>query len=613
PGDGGLGGLALPGDLGPESLAFGAELLGLRLQLALALDDGGLAGIDLGRPRRVLLGRRGLLREPALQLLRPGLDVALAFLEELGAGVDAGARLRELALALGERLLAVAELLLVGLDALLAPGERPVARLGAGRRLARLALERRLGALDLLVASGDRARLLREVLGGARALLVGRGQLAELRLDVLLALRGMGLQRRELVVLLHEPPPLELERLHLLGDVALALLEGNLEGAEPAGPLVELGLPGREVVLGMELPVVRGDLLAERAAKLLLARERRGQLAAERLQVGVREVDIRSRGDAAGCVRRGGLRAALSGRRLPTTLQLGAQTCTEALLGLCDVLRCEFRHAARLPKLASAAAKRRRIPRPRPGSVQYECDLYRGDVAAFDAEIRDSLTGQEPADEAVPEARLGAAADAGHLGSDLPFRGADADARRRALARARREDRGHGAVPLEGDAEAPVAVGREGAEVVRAVDDRGRHAEDCAHLGSRHLQADARDPALRDDRGRRRGDADEEGGESCREPHRSRARRSSTDSPSCGAPPGPLITTPSCSTTSRGSAVRYSSLWSPPRGSPSRASAWGSACCLAARASSRFRRQRPNTGPSFPEAATLNPRRGAFV
>src|SRR5205807_877010 len=152
PSDGGLGGLALPGDLGPESLA-------------------------------------------------------------------AGAGLRELALALGERLLAVAELLLVCLDALLAPGERQVARLGAGRRLAGLALERRLGSLDLLVAGGDRARLLREVLGGARALLVGGGQLAELGLDVLLALRGLGLERRKLVVLLHESPPLELERLHLLGDV----------------------------------------------------------------------------------------------------------------------------------------------------------------------------------------------------------------------------------------------------------------------------------------------------------------------------------------------------------------------------------------------------------
>src|SRR5207302_3550757 len=167
--------------------------------------------------------------------------------------------------------------------------------------------------------------------------------------------------------------------------------------------------------LGMELPVVRGDLLAERAAKLLLARERRGQLAAERLQVGVREVDIRSRGDAAGCVRRGGLRAALSGRRLPTTLQLGAQTCTEALLGLCDVLRCEFRHAARLPKLASAAAKRRRIPRPRPGSVEDEGRGHGRHVATLEAEIGDAFTREEPADEAVTEAGLGAAADTGHL------------------------------------------------------------------------------------------------------------------------------------------------------------------------------------------------------
>src|SRR5205823_1323470 len=141
----------------------------------------------------------------------------------------------------------------------------------------------------------------------------------------------------ELVVLLRQAPALELERLHLLGDVPLALLERDLEGAQPAGPLVELGLARREVVLRMEVALVRGDLLAERAPELGLARERGGELVAERVQVGVGEVDVWSRGDAAGDVRRCDLQAALAGRRLPTTLQLGAQTCTEALLGFCDV------------------------------------------------------------------------------------------------------------------------------------------------------------------------------------------------------------------------------------------------------------------------------------
>ena len=180
-------------------------------------------------------------------------------------------------------------------------------------------------------------------------------------------LRRLRLERGELVALLREAAALELERLHLLGHVPLALLERGLEGAQPADALVELGLARREVVLRTELAVVRGDLLAERAAKLGLARERRGELVAERVQVGVGDVDSRSRGDAAGDVRRGGLQAALAGRRLPTTLQLGAQTCTEALLGLCDVLRCDFRHAARLPTRASASLKRGRIPRPGPG------------------------------------------------------------------------------------------------------------------------------------------------------------------------------------------------------------------------------------------------------
>ena len=170
---------------------------------------------------------------------------------------------------------------------------------------------------------------------------------------MLLALGGAGLDGRELVVLVDEPAPLELERLDLLGDVALALLERGLERREPAGALVELGLPDGEIVLGMELALLGLDLLAERAPEVLLARERGGELGAQRLEVGVVDVDGRGLGQR---VRRGlGARgiAVLCGR-LPTTLELGAQTGSEAFLGLGDVLRCEFRHAARLPQVASA-------------------------------------------------------------------------------------------------------------------------------------------------------------------------------------------------------------------------------------------------------------------
>jgi hypothetical protein len=181
---------------------------------------------------------------------------------------------------------------------------------------------------------------------------------------VLLALGGAGLDGRELVVLFDEPAPLELERLDLLGDVPLALLERGLERREPAGALVELGLPDGHVMLGMELALVGLDLLAQRAPELLLARERGGELGAQRLEVGVVDVDRRSRRQS---VRRGlGERGvAVPRRRLPTTLELGAQTGAEAFLGLCDVLRCEFRHAARLPLVASAPVKRRTIPLPR--------------------------------------------------------------------------------------------------------------------------------------------------------------------------------------------------------------------------------------------------------
>src|SRR5207244_11464920 len=104
----------------------------------------------------------------------------------------------------------------------------------------------------------------------------------QLPLDVLLPLAGLVLLGRELVAPLREPPPLELERLHLLGDVALALLEGDLEGAQPSGALVDLGLASGEIVLRMEVAVVRCDLLAEHAAQLLLAGERSGELGAKR-------------------------------------------------------------------------------------------------------------------------------------------------------------------------------------------------------------------------------------------------------------------------------------------------------------------------------------------
>jgi hypothetical protein len=158
------------------------------------------------------------------------------------------------------------------------------------------------------------------------------------------------LHGRKLVVLLDEAAPLELVRLDLLGNVPLAFLERDLERAEATRALVELGLAAGEIVLRMELLLVGRYLLTESAAQLLFAGKGGGQLGAERLEIGVGEIEIRSRGDAAGRLGRGDFGIAAPGRRLPATLELGAQTCTEALLGLCDVLRCEFRHAARLPK-----------------------------------------------------------------------------------------------------------------------------------------------------------------------------------------------------------------------------------------------------------------------
>src|SRR5207302_6164614 len=183
------------------------------------------ACLDLGCPGSGLLRRGRLLGAGALQLLRSGRDLALALVEELAARRDARSRLRELALPLGQRLLPVAQVALPGLQTFLALGEPAVARPGPRRRLARLALERRLGARDLLLARRDRVRLLGEILGRLRSLVVGRRQLTELRLDVLLALGGPGLMGRELVAFVDEAAALELERLDLLGDVPLALLE----------------------------------------------------------------------------------------------------------------------------------------------------------------------------------------------------------------------------------------------------------------------------------------------------------------------------------------------------------------------------------------------------
>src|SRR5205823_14844762 len=81
-------------------------------------------------------------------------------------------------------------------------------------------------------------------------------------------------------------------------------------------------------------------------------------------------------------------------------------------------------------------------------------------------------------------------------------------------------------------------------------------------------------------------------------------RRSSGVVPSCGAPPGPLMTTSPSWTSSRGSARRYASDWTPPRGSPSTSSAWTSPCCFEA----RRRSPRFSHLPSFMLGVSPRPR-----
>ena len=260
----------MAGDLLLEAVVRVLNLLLLRLGVLLALRQGGLAGVGLGDPRLRL----------RTQPLGPCLELPLALVEELAARRHARLLLGEVPLDPNEGLLALGQILLAPLQRRVALLQRGVAGLGPRRLLALAAIECLLGLRDLLLARGDRRRLLRQLGRHLGALLVGRRQLAELRCDVLLALGRTRLSGRELLLGLGDPPAVDLERLEALVEIALALFQRGLMRREAPGALVELGGTLGELLRRLRFVLVGRHLLAEHGPEILLAGERGGELGA---------------------------------------------------------------------------------------------------------------------------------------------------------------------------------------------------------------------------------------------------------------------------------------------------------------------------------------------
>src|SRR5690242_1323917 len=133
---------------------------------------------------------------------------------------------------------------------------------------------------------------------------------------------------------------LGLDRLALVADAPLALLELDLELGQLRLALVERRRPVRELLLGADVHVVGLGALLQLLAQLGLTPLRRLELGAEGLHVrtddGLERVAVRrarSQLEAELDVRRP-LRLGLCLVTIPPALQLGAQPGTEPLFGL---------------------------------------------------------------------------------------------------------------------------------------------------------------------------------------------------------------------------------------------------------------------------------------
>ena len=139
---------------------------------------------------------------------------------------------------------------------------------------------------ELLLTLRQVLDLLLPSLGFCRALVVRLLQLLDLQVDHLLALRDSRLERRQPLLLLERAVELR----EPLRDLALTLLELGLGGGQRRGAPVERGGLPCDVLLEPHLAAGDLDLLVQRRAQILLARQRRVQLGTQQLDVGRRRV-----------------------------------------------------------------------------------------------------------------------------------------------------------------------------------------------------------------------------------------------------------------------------------------------------------------------------------
>src|SRR5439155_7533784 len=123
----------------------------------------------------------------------------------------------------------------------LALGERPLAAFELDDAGALSRLELLLGAGELLLAVSARLPLLLELVGDLRAVPIEALQLAKLPFGLLVPLGRELLLGGELRLELGEPGVLGLDRLALVADFALALLELCLELGQLRVTLIERG------------------------------------------------------------------------------------------------------------------------------------------------------------------------------------------------------------------------------------------------------------------------------------------------------------------------------------------------------------------------------------
>src|SRR5579864_3567943 len=306
--------------------------------------DLGLAGrklelplVEVGAPRGVVAELRALgveLQRSGVQLCSQLLELERARRDLIAARGQLGLGRRECTLGFRGRLAILVELLLGVIDVSLALEER----LGAFLRLAlqRADSLRRLGLQldDGCLALGQRGSLLLQLGRGRRTSLVGRFQLVRLLRSGLLALgdakRGrvdLRTKLLELGVALVELCETFVDMLFLAAHDRFALVQRSCLRLEveqaPADLLLELDLASRGV-----------ELVAERLAQLVLARECGVELCPQLVQTGIRR-RRRRRND--GLARRAG-RLACAGR-----LHLRPQAAAKAAFGLLAALdRCHL-------------------------------------------------------------------------------------------------------------------------------------------------------------------------------------------------------------------------------------------------------------------------------